>query len=119
MAKRSKTKRQTGQRLSNIQPSALASPSSWRMDLIWLLPALALRFLVYINALHGEFVYDDQLQISRNTLIQDSSQFWRALTSDVWKFQGGDQTSSNYWRPSFVLWLILNFRCFGFHLVGW
>src|SRR5205823_14620030 len=90
-----------------------------RTELLWLLPALALGFLIYANALNGEFVYDDQVQISRNTLIQDGSQFWRALTSDVWRFQGGDQTYSNYWRPSFILWLILNFRCFGFELLGW
>src|SRR6478672_8268759 len=119
MAKPSKARKQAGLRSSNSKRSVPEPPSSWRTDLFWLLPALGLGFLVYINALHGEFVYDDQLQISRNTLIQDSSQFWRALSSDVWGFQGGDQTSSNYWRPSFVLWLILNFRFFGFNLVGW
>lgn len=90
-----------------------------RVELLWLLPALALGFLVYMNTLHGEFVYDDQRQIVRNTLIQDSSQFWRALTSDVWAFKGGDDAVSNYWRPSFVLWMILNFRSFGLAPFGW
>src|ERR1700704_1489086 len=56
-----------------------------RIELLWLLPALVLGFLVYANALRGDFVLDDQLQILRNTLIQDGSQYWRALTSDVWK----------------------------------
>ena len=55
-----------------------------RIELLWLLPALVLGFLVYTNTLGGEFVYDDQRQIVRNTLIQDGSQFWRAMTSDVW-----------------------------------
>ena len=104
---------------NNPGSSPLKEPHSFWRDFGWLFPALALGFLVYANALGGDFVYDDQLQISRNTLIQDGSQFWRALTSDVWGFEGGDQTHSNYWRPSFVLWLILNFRCFGFELVGW
>src|SRR5689334_9108862 len=115
MAKRSKPKRVDTHRLTKSRPTKPDVSINWR-DGIWLLPAVLLGCLVYLNGLHGEFVYDDQLQISRNTLIQDPSQFWRALTSDVWGFQGGDQTSSNYWRPSFILWLILNFRCFGFEL---
>jgi tetratricopeptide (TPR) repeat protein len=80
---------------------------------------LVLGFLIYTNTLGGEFVYDDLRQIKRNTLIQDGSQFWHALASDVWAFKGGDQASSNYWRPSFVLWMILNFRCFGLSTFGW
>jgi tetratricopeptide (TPR) repeat protein len=92
---------------------------SLRIELLWLLPALVLGFLIYTNALHGDFVYDDQRQIVRNTLIQDGSQFWRAMISDVWAFKGGDRAVSNYWRPSFVVWMILNFRCFGLDTFGW
>ena len=61
---------------------------SLRLDLFWVLPALLLGLLVYVNTLHGAFVYDDGRQIVRNVLIQDDSQFWHALTSDVWAFQG-------------------------------
>ncbi len=90
-----------------------------RTELLWLLPALVAGLAVYLNTLQGQFVYDDQWQIVRNTLIQDSSQFWRALTSDVWAVHGGEQATSNYWRPSFVFWMILNFRCFGLATFGW
>ena len=90
-----------------------------RFELLWLLPALVLGFLIFANTLGGEFVYDDSRQIVRNTLIQDGSQFWRAMISDVWAFKGGDQAVSNYWRPSFVFWMILNFRCFGLGVFGW
>ena len=120
MGKESKSKKSAIQRRS--RESAVSKPSeplNWQTDFIWLLPALVLGFLIYTNALTGAFVYDDQLQISRNTLIQDLSQFWRAMTSDVWRFQTGDQTYSNYWRPSFVFWLILNFQIFGFAVIGW
>jgi protein O-mannosyl-transferase len=95
-------------------------PHGLRIDLWWLLPALVLGFLVYTNTLGGEFVYDDEQQIVRNTLIQDRSQFWRAMTSDVWGvFNAGEQAVSNYWRPSFVCWMILNFRFFGLATFGW
>src|ERR1700694_2448337 len=75
-------------------------PHGLRIDVLWLLPALVLGFLVYANTLGGEFVYDDEQQIVRNALIQDGSKFWRALTSDVWwGFNAGQQAVSNYWRP--------------------
>ena len=41
------------------------------------------------------------------------------MTSDVWAVHGGEQATSNYWRPSFVFWMILNFRCFGLATFGW
>ncbi|MGB7203621.1 MAG: tetratricopeptide repeat protein [Pyrinomonadaceae bacterium] len=77
-------------------------------------------FVVFANSLGGEFVYDDTRQIVRNTLIQDNSLIWKALTSDVWAFKGdGTQAASNYWRPTFTLWNIICFRLFGMSPVGW
>jgi hypothetical protein len=121
MAKKNKAKR-TAQRWekSSQLVSSPKEPRNLRLEMLWLLPALVLGFLIYTNTLGGEFVYDDEQQIVRNTLIQDGSQFWRALTSDVWwGFNAGQQAVSNYWRPSFVLWMILNFRCFGLGTFGW
>lgn len=87
---------------------------------MFLAPALLLGILLYVNVIDGAFVYDDVRQITRNPLIQDSSQFWRALTSDVWAFKGGVVAGSNYWRPTFILWLIINFNLFGVETsVGW
>ena len=122
MGKKSKSKRAAAQRWEKSGKAAQPprEQRSLRMELFWLLPALVLGFLIYTNTLGGEFIYDDLRQIKRNPLIQGDSQFWRALTSDVWAFKGGDQvSSSNYWRPSFVLWMILNFRCFGLGTFGW
>ena len=89
MGKRNKAKR-TAERWEKSSRPALfpKEPRNLRMELLWLLPAVLLGFLIYTNTLGGEFVYDDQRQIVRNTLIQDGSQFWRALTSDVWAFKG-------------------------------
>ena len=77
-------------------------------------------FVVFANSLGGEFVYDDNRQILRNPLIQDSTLYGKALVSDVWAFKGdGSVAASNYYRPTFVAWLILNFKIFGASPLGW
>lgn len=79
-----------------------------------------LAFVVFANSLGGDFVYDDSRQILRNPLIQDASLYTKALTSDVWAFKGdGTITASNYYRPTFVAWLILNFKLFATDPFGW
>ena len=88
----------------------------------WWIPAVALVLIVlaYANSVKGEFVYDDSKQIVQNYLIQDGHYFWSALTKDVWAFKGERQEPrSNYWRPVFVLWLMLNYRLFGLEPAGW
>lgn len=92
----------------------------FRDELKWIIPLVAVSLLVFSNSIGGDFVYDDTRQIVRNTLIQDNSLLWKALTSDVWAFKGdGTQAASNYWRPTFTLWNILCFRLFGMNPVGW
>lgn len=77
-------------------------------------------FVVFANSLGGDFVYDDNRQILRNPLIQDFSLYGKALVSDVWAFKGdGTIAASNYYRPTFVAWLILNFKIFGTSPFGW
>jgi tetratricopeptide (TPR) repeat protein len=85
----------------------------WWLVLLLVLPAVMLGTVLFLNAVKGEFVYDDQRQIVRNSLIQDPTQAWHALTSDVWAFKGSGIAASNYWRPTFVGWMILNYRFFG------
>ncbi len=91
-----------------------------KSDIKWIIPVAIVCFLVFTNAVGGGFVYDDNRQILRNTLIQDNGLLWKALTSDVWAFKGdGSVAASNYWRPTFTLWHIINFRLFGLNPVGW
>lgn len=86
----------------------------------WFALIAAACLVVYANSLSGSFVYDDLRQIVRNPLIQDNGLFWKALTSDVWAFKGdGTTAASNYWRPTFTLWNIINFRLFGIEPFGW
>ncbi len=81
----------------------------------------ALATAVFIPALTGDFVYDDQKQILENHLIQDPERLGQALTSDVWAFKGWrEEAWSNYWRPVFVAWLAANHAVFGLRsAVGW
>jgi protein O-mannosyl-transferase len=89
-------------------------------DLILLAIIAAVAFAVFANSLTGDFVYDDARQIVRNPLIQDNALVGKALTSDVWAFKGdGTYTASNYWRPTFTAFHILNFRLFGLSPFGW
>jgi tetratricopeptide (TPR) repeat protein len=76
---------------------------------------------VYANSLGGDFVYDDQKQIVDNHLLRDASGVGRALRSDVWAFKGQSaEPWSNYWRPTFVLFLAAGYRLFGVESsVGW
>lgn len=98
---------------SAAQSAPVPAKRAWWWELAFLLPAVILGAALYVNAVKGDFVYDDQRQIVRNSLIQDSKQVWRALTSDVWAFKGSGVAASNYWRPTFVAWMIANFRLFG------
>lgn len=93
---------------------------NFREEWKWLLPLIAVSLLIFANTVGGDFVYDDTRQIVRNILIQDNSMIWKALTSDVWAFKGdGSVVASNYWRPTFTAWHIINFRLFGTNPIGW
>jgi tetratricopeptide (TPR) repeat protein len=77
-------------------------------------------FAAFANSLNGGFVYDDKRQILMNPLVQNRELFSKALISDVWAFKGdGIIAASNYYRPAFVLWLIVNFAIFGTDPFGW
>lgn len=77
-------------------------------------------FAIYANTLGGDFVYDDNRQILKNPLIQQSQLYSQALTSDVWAFKGdGTSASSNYWRPTFTALNIVEYAAFGANPFGW
>lgn len=90
-------------------------------DIVLLLVIWAVMALVFSNGLSGHFVYDDSKQILQSPLVRDPDYFWQAMTQDVWSFKaGGDEVASDYWRPVFMLWLILNHRLWGVEsAVGW
>lgn len=99
-----------------LDPALTPGPPArgpWTDPLACALVAL-LALLAFANSVGGAFVYDDHQQIVDNPSIRPGADPVRALTSSVWAFRAEEGTySSNYWRPAFVAWMIVNHRLFG------
>jgi tetratricopeptide (TPR) repeat protein len=55
---------------------------------------------VYANALSGEFVWDDHVQLVRNESIRSLENIPQMFTSSVWSFAQSTETQNNrYYRP--------------------
>jgi protein O-mannosyl-transferase len=79
---------------------------------------LAATFLAYAGVSSFGFVYDDEAQIVHDSFVQH----WRFVpayfTSHVWQWIY-PHVAGNYYRPVFLVWLLLNFKLFGLHAAGW
>lgn len=84
----------------------------------WAAPALAcgLVFLIYAGAVRFAFVYDDDVQILQNPWLTSFSYLPRYFTSHVWAFAN---VEGAYWRPLFLIWLMLHRILFGAHPAMW
>ncbi|MGE3107174.1 MAG: tetratricopeptide repeat protein [Phycisphaerales bacterium] len=83
-------------------------------ELRWALLPIGLAIALFVGTISGDFVYDDHLQIQSNTWIRDPAMYAQALRSDVAAFSSRDAgPASAYWRPTFVVWMIMNYRLFG------
>ncbi|HYA31272.1 MAG TPA: hypothetical protein VED67_00830, partial [Thermodesulfovibrionales bacterium] len=83
---------------------------------------LLFSFLLYINALVADFVYDDKYQIVDNPWIRDIRNIPIIFSGNVWSFHPVFSTS-NYYRPLMHIVYMLNYHVFGlnpwgFHLVN-
>lgn len=74
--------------------------------------------LVYVATLSFGFVYDDVPQILKNPAIHGWRFVPQYFTSHVWAAIYPN-TSGNYYRPLFLLWLRLNYALFGTRAAGW
>ncbi|MHC4827791.1 MAG: tetratricopeptide repeat protein [Planctomycetota bacterium] len=92
----------------------------WFADCMILLIVCFVGVIVYSNTFSGEFVLDDNYQITANELLLQPRHAWKALTSDLWAFRGSaGETSSYYWRPTLVVWWMVNYQVFGLRSFGW
>lgn len=82
---------------------------------------LALTLLAFLNALHGQLVYDDRFQILRNPTVRSLAAIPGFFTQSVWQFMssGASHPIGSYYRPLFNVVLTLNYQLFGLDVFGW
>ncbi|MDR3764253.1 MAG: tetratricopeptide repeat protein [Acidobacteriota bacterium] len=85
----------------------------------WIMIVLLVAVTVLIHARaigFGFCVCDDQHQIVHNTTLN-----WHAapgyFVKDVWNFK--DPQYRNYYRPLFLVWLLVNFKALALHAAWW
>ncbi len=79
---------------------------------------LLLTFMAFFSTLGYGFVYDDQGQIVQNGFIKSWSSAPQYFTKHVWSHVHPDQ-AGNYYRPVFLLWLLINRTLFGLSPFLW
>lgn len=79
---------------------------------------LVLTFFTYAGTLGFEFVYDDVTQIVKNYRIQEWSYFPDYFVSHIWVHRDPGQ-NGNYYRPVFLIWLLINYKLFGLNPWSW
>ncbi|HET7214674.1 MAG TPA: tetratricopeptide repeat protein [Terriglobia bacterium] len=75
-------------------------------------------FLVYSNTLGFRFVYDDRGQILANVQVHAWRYAPHYFLERVWNF-AYPGILGNYYRPLFLLFLLLNYKIFGPFAAGW
>jgi protein O-mannosyl-transferase len=98
------------------QKSAATSQLSGSTLSILPLIASGLAIAVYLGALSFPFVFDDLPQILRNPRVQAWFYLPQYFTHSLWSHLG---TPDNYYRPLFLVWMLLNFKLFGTDPEGW
>ena len=96
-------------------------PRRWLRDLTgreFLLLVLAVGFALYAPSLRYQFVHDDLSQIVANPRVQSWDNLPGYFTSHLWAHMYG-AGQANYYRPLFLLWLLLNHTLFGLDPLGW
>lgn len=89
---------------------------TWRR---WLpLFVLVLTFAAYAGTLGYQFVYDDTEQIIRNPQLLSWRYAPRFFVEHVWGHQNPNPIG-NYYRPLFLLWLLVNRMLFGLNPFWW
>jgi protein O-mannosyl-transferase len=102
------------QPLKNEKQQLFASEARWLPIGVILL----LVFLAYSGTLWFRFVYDDRGQILANAHVH----YWRFVPyyfgEQVWSF-AYPNILGNYYRPVFLLFLLINYKIFGPYPAGW
>lgn len=84
---------------------------------------IVLSFITYSNALTGNFVWDDEIQIVKNWQIRDMRHIGSAFSSAFWAFADPEAARTNFYRPLQTLSYMLAYQIGGlspwpYHLVN-
>ena len=108
--------------LSQSENSSFGSRSTLKLawsPYLFMLPFF-LVIVAYIGTLGFQFVYDDPAQVLHNSLLRSWSNLPGFFTHDVWSFnQVSGAPPTNYYRPVFMIWLLINYTLFGSHAWCW
>lgn len=118
MSKRNRTR----PKKAEIQKPARTLPGNWILGLI-----LGVTFLGFSNSILNGFAYDDTTQILRNEFIRDLRNLPRALVTETWYWRvqqdrdpnKQDKPSTPYYRPVFVIYLMILWALSGTWAAGW
>ena len=72
----------------------------------------------FVRTLGFGFVYDDQLQIVNSVSAHSWRFFPQYFTMHVWKY-AQPANSPTYYRPIFLVWLLINYTLFGLEPLWW
>lgn len=124
MGKKSRT--QSLRKRRREAPSGAAErasmPHNWPL---WLV--LGITFFAFANSLTNGFAYDDTTQILENKFIRDLRNLPKALVTETWYWRvqqdqdpsTQDKASTPYYRPGFVIYLMIMWALFGTWAPGW
>ncbi len=108
--------------LSLLNSERVTSTNQIKLSNRWRAFVLALIILAplaaYAGTLRYQFVFDDPEQIVTNSAIHSWSSIPRFFTSDVWPHTTADEVG-NFYRPVFLLWLLVNYKIGGLNPVWW
>jgi protein O-mannosyl-transferase len=85
----------------------------------WIIPLMVagVTFLTYSASLYFGFVYDDRVQILNNPWLASWHYVSRFFSESTGAFTGNP--GGAYWRPLFLLWMLVNRTAFGLQPWGW
>jgi tetratricopeptide (TPR) repeat protein len=96
---------------TEVLRSGEAKPLPWYERLtaaVWMRVILLLSGAVFLPAIGYDFVFDDQQQILLNPWLIGWAHIGQFFTHHLWAFSPDSSlTSGNFYRPVFLLWLLL------------
>lgn len=88
---------------------------------------LGVTLLAFANTITHDFAYDDQMQILQSDFIKDLRNVPKALVTETWFWRteqdkdpgAQDKPSTPYYRPGFIIYLMIGWEFFGASATGW